>query len=132
MDASVGAWEPPAAGLGEDHARALNAAARVSVDDLGEDEAAVARIREVMNAAPEACAAWVADRDSATLAAWLRVLTLAEMRLPGCEAGARSPVIPIARVLRERGDYPSSLTPWIRSVSTNRFLPYGSLKARLG
>ena len=131
MDGSVGAWEPAAA-LGDDHARALNAAARVAVDDLGRDAAAVARIREVINAGGEACASLFDGRDSATLLAWLRVLTLAEMRLPGCEAGARSPVIPIARLLRERGDYPSSLTPWIRSVSTNRFLPYGSLKARLG
>ena len=131
MDGSVGAWEPAAA-LGEDHARALNAAARVAVDDLGQDAAAVARIREVINAGGEACVRLFDGRDSATLLAWLRVLTLAEMRLPGCEAGARSPVIPIARLLRERGDYPSSLTPWIRSVSTNRFLPYGSLKARLG
>lgn len=130
MDESVGAWEPAVA-LGDAHARALDAASRVAVDNLGQDEQVATRIREVMRADGPACASLFDDRDSATLLTWLRVLTLAEMRLPGCEAGARSPVIPIAHVLRERGDYPPALTPWIRSVSTNRFLPYGSLKARL-
>ena len=131
MDGSVGAWEPAAA-LGEDHARALDAAAGVAVENLGQDAAAVARIREVMNADEQGHARLFDGRDSDTLLAWLRVLTLAETHLPGCKAGARSPVIPIARLLRERGDYPASLTRWIRSVSSNRFLPYGSLKARLG
>ena len=130
MDASVGAWEPPAA-LGEDHARTLDAAAGSPSDNLALDAAAAARVRAVMNADAEACGKLFAGRDSATLRAWLRVLTLAEMQLPGCEAGARSPVIALAGILRARGDYPPSLTPWIRSVSTNRFLPYGSLKARL-
>lgn len=130
MNATVGAWEPPAA-LGEDHARTLDEAARALGDTLVLDETAATRVREVMHAEGAAHAKLFADRDSATLRAWLRVLTLAEMQLPGCEAGARSPVIALAGILRARGDYPSSLTPWIRSVSTNRFLPYGSLKARL-
>lgn len=129
MDGSVGAWEPPAV-LGEDHARALSAVDSSS-DELALDAAAATHVRQVMNADGQACAKLFAGRDSATLRAWLRVLTLAEMQLPGCEAGARSPVIALAGILRERGDYPPSLTPWIRSVSTNRFLPYGSLKARL-
>lgn len=130
MNATVGAWEPPAA-LGEDHARTLDEAARALDDTLALDEAAAARVRAVMNAEGAAHAKLFDGRDSDTLLAWLRVLTLAEMQLPGCEAGARSPVIALAGILRARGDYPPSLTPWIRSVSTNRFLPYGSLKTRL-
>ena len=58
-------------------------------------------------------------------------LTVAEMRLPGWEAGARSPVITIVRVLRRRGTYPKELTGWMKAHTTNRFLPYGSLADRL-
>ena len=58
-------------------------------------------------------------------------LTVAEMRLPGWEAGARSPVIAIVRELRRRGSYPKELTAWIKAHTTNRFLPYGSLADRL-
>lgn len=58
-------------------------------------------------------------------------LTVAEMRLPGWEAGARSPVITIVRELKRRGSYPKDLTAWIKAHTTNRFLPYGSLADRL-
>jgi len=58
-------------------------------------------------------------------------LTVAEMRLPGWEAGARSPVITIVRELKRRGSYPKGLTAWIKAHTTNRFLPYGSLADRL-
>ena len=58
-------------------------------------------------------------------------LTVAEMRLPGWEAGARSPVITIVRELKRRGSYPKDLTAWIKAHTTNRFLPYGSLSDRL-
>ena len=127
----VGAWEP-AVELGEVHARALDeAAAGVADQALTVDEANAARLREVVNAAPDARAGLFADRNSARLVGWLRALTLAEETVPGCEAGARSPVIGLARLLRERGDYPADLTPWIKAVSSNRFLPYGSLLDRL-
>ena len=65
------------------------------------------------------------------LVGWARALTLAEESIPGCEGGAKSPVIALARLLRSRGDYPHDLTPWIKQVSSNRFLPYGSLMDRL-
>ena len=128
MDAEVGAWEPPAI-LGDEHARTLDQA------DAGErlvvDEDAASRLREVANAGAEACAAFFRDRSSDRLIVWLRVLTLADAAVAGCDVGAKSPVILLARMLRERGDYPAGLTAWIRSVSGNRFLPYGSLTDRL-
>ena len=131
MDGAVGAWQP-AADLGDRHVDALDAAAGGAVEGrLRVDSATAARIREVMGANETAWAGLFGARESATLLAWLRVLTLAEMQLPGCAAGAASPVVALARILRTRGEYPPSLTPWIRSVSTNRFLPYGSLKDRL-
>jgi hypothetical protein len=57
----------------------------------------------------------------------IRFFAVAE-NLPGWEAGAKSPVIPLAKLLRQRGrrlDKP--LLQWLREVSDNRFLPYGPL-----
>ena len=130
MDAEVGAWEPPAK-LGDRHALALDGADTTG-DVLRVDQDARGRVREVACAGADEWSGFFADRASGRLIAWLRVLTLAEETIPGCETGAKSPVIALARLLRERGDYPVGLTAWIKSVSTNRFLPYGSLMDRLG
>ena len=57
----------------------------------------------------------------------IRFFAVAE-NLPGWEAGAKSPVIPLARMMRDRGvrlDKP--LLQWLREVNSNRFLPYGPL-----
>ena len=57
----------------------------------------------------------------------IRFFAVAE-NLPGWEAGATSPVIPLAKTLRKRGvrlDKP--LLQWLREVNDNRFLPYGPL-----
>ena len=129
MDADVGAWEPSAR-LGGEHARTLDAAATDN-DRLVVDEDAEARLREIVNAGAQGWTGFFADRSSDCLIAWLRVLTLAEGSVAGCDVGAKSPVIVLARMLRERGDYPAELTAWIKSVSGNRFLPYGSLMDRL-
>ncbi len=67
---------------------------------------------------------------SEQVVALARFFTLAE-RLPGWEAGATSPVIVLASVLKRRGDYPDELTAWIKAHTDNRFLPYGSLMDRL-
>ena len=72
----------------------------------------------------------VSGLDSGQIVALVKFFTLAE-RLPGWEAGARSPVIPMAAVLKARGDYPEDLTGWIKAHTDNRFLPYGSLMDRL-
>ena len=124
MSAEIGAWEP-AAPLGEDHAEALDAAA----EDLAAADAD--RLRQVVGAGVEGRARFFDGQDSERLTGWLRALVLAEQAVPGCDAGAKSPAIHIARLLRERGDYPADLTAWIKSVSRNRFLPYGSLMDRL-
>ena len=64
------------------------------------------------------------------IVALIRLFTLGE-RLPGWEAGARSPVVPLVAALKERGEYPQDLTAWIKANTGNRFLPYGSLLDRL-
>ena len=57
----------------------------------------------------------------------IRFFAVAE-NLPGWEAGATSPVIPLAKILRQRGvRLDKSLLQWLRGVSDNRYLPYGPL-----
>ena len=64
---------------------------------------------------------------SDTLLHAIRFLAVAE-NLPGWEAGAASPVIPLAKILRERGErLDKAQLLWLREVSQNRFLPYGPL-----
>ena len=111
--------------MGEVHAAALDAA----VTQIETSDARL--LRQVVNAEATQRATFFAARDSEQLVGWLRVLTLAETAVPDCDGGAKSPVIDIARLLRDRGDYPADLTAWIKSVSKNRFLPYGSLLDRL-
>jgi hypothetical protein len=73
----------------------------------------------------------VKDLGDGEIEALIRFFTLAEARLPNWEAGAQSPVIPLAAVLRQRGAWPPALSRWIRAESRNRFLPWGSLADRL-
>ena len=127
----VGAWEP-APKLGPSHAQALDVAAAEAAEDvLDVDDDVAARLRQVFAATPDERAGLCGGEPSPRLVGWVRALTLAEETIPGCETGAKSPVISLARLLRARGDYPQELTPWIKRVSSNRFLPYGSLMDRL-
>ena len=127
----VGAWEPPS-GLDASHEQALDTAATAVAEDALEVEDDIANgLRQVITAPPDQRDRLFENTDSARLVGWLRALTLAEETIAGCEAGAKSPVIALARLLRARGDYPDDLTPWIKQVSSNRFLPYGSLMDRL-
>ncbi|MXZ44132.1 MAG: hypothetical protein F4Z01_04030 [Gammaproteobacteria bacterium] len=71
------------------------------------------------------------DKDAKELVNWIKVLTLCPEQYSGIEHGARSPVIALVRVLRQRSAYPETLTAWIKQHSTNRFLPYGSVADRL-
>lgn len=127
----VGAWEP-APKLGPKHAEALDVAAAEAANGvLAVDNDVVARLRQVFAATSDERAGLFDGEPSPRLVGWARALTLAEEAIPGCEAGAKSPVIALARTLRARRDYPDDLTPWIKRVSSNRFLPYGSLMDRL-
>ena len=125
MGAEVGSWNPGTK-LGDRHAEALD---RAAGDDAASDGDDI--LHEVANAPSGDRIAFFQSRDSARLVGWLRALVLAEAALPGGDAGAKSPAIDVARLLRERGDYPAGLTAWIRAVSSNRYLPYGSLLDRL-
>ncbi|TNF35999.1 MAG: hypothetical protein EP312_02380 [Gammaproteobacteria bacterium] len=58
----------------------------------------------------------------------MRFLVMAEMHLPGWQAGADSPVIALNKVLKQHA---APLTreqlQWIRTHSDNRFIPNGAL-----
>ena len=129
----VGTWDPTAAPvLGDRHVELIAKACRhLDAADLGLTARERGELAPLMTAAAEVWAERVDMAPSAALVSWIRFLTLAETRWPGFEAGAKSPVILIARILRARGDYPQDLTAWIRANTDNRYLPYGSLADRL-
>lgn len=65
--------------------------------------------------------------DSDELLHLIRFFAVAE-NLPGWEAGDKSPVIPLAKILRQRGErLDRTMLLWLRDVNQNRFLPYGPL-----
>lgn len=133
---SIGTWQPAeATPLDAGWLRAL--AARCSAGIEGE-----ADVRRAIDAADIGARAGLMRRDAADweqaaaaftdseLVNLVRFFTLAEAALPGWEAAARSPVVPLARILRARGAWPPALTRWIREHSDNRYLPYGSINGR--
>ncbi len=73
----------------------------------------------------------VAELDSEAIESLIRFFTLAEEAISGWQAGAKSPVIALIKVLKSRDAYAPALTAWIKVNTTNRFLPYGSLMDRL-
>ncbi len=57
----------------------------------------------------------------------IRFFVVAE-NLPGWEALDKSPVIPLAKILRKRGTrLDKEFLQWLRAVNSNRYLPYGPL-----
>ena len=89
------------------------------------DTAELANEDWVMTVGP---AAWGALRalDSDTTISLIRLFTLLEDQISGWEAGNKSPVIPLVKMLKERGDFEVDLRKWIKSNTKNRYLPYGS------
>ncbi|MDA9680137.1 hypothetical protein N9U06_01615, partial [Gammaproteobacteria bacterium] len=89
------------------------------------DKAGVSDGNWVMTVGP---AAWEGARalDSDTAISLVRLFTLVEEQISGWEAGNKSPVIPLVKILKERGDFEAGLRKWIKSNTKNRYLPYGS------
>ena len=85
------------------------------------------RHARLMQLDPQAWDVSCQERSSEELLYLIRFFCVAE-NLPGWEAGERSPVIALAKILRKRGHrLERELLLWIRSVNNNRFLPYGPL-----
>jgi hypothetical protein len=89
------------------------------------DVAELASESWVMTAGP---AAWGATGtlDSDTIISLIRLFTLVEEQVSAWEAGNKSPVIPLVKILKERGDFEAELRKWIKSNTKNRYLPNGS------
>ena len=131
---SVEPFDPSAVALKLDAAvveELIGAAGCLEEDSFGLDRERISALAAVARHDDKSdWKAAAAELASSQLVSLVRLFTLAE-RLPGWEAGARSPVIPLAAALKDRGDYPDDLTAWIKANTDNRFLPYGSLMDRL-
>ena len=73
-------------------------------------------------------AAWQGAETLSTekVIALIRFFTLVEMQVAGWDAGKSSPVIPLVSILKGRGEFDAGLRKWIKSSTSNRYLPYGS------
>lgn len=87
------------------------------------DKSAGARLMQLSTASWDVAKAF-ADSEIENL---IRFFTLAEMALPGWEAGKKSPVICLVQILKSRDAFSADLRKWIKKNSDNRYLPYGSV-----
>lgn len=129
---SVESFDPSAAGASVDGAtieRLLQAAA--DAPEFGLSALERSHFAGLMSQAPDVWTDAVAELPSSRVEALIRFFTLAEETISGWQAGAKSPVIPLVKVLKARGDYQRELTQWIKANTSNRFLPHGSLMDRL-
>jgi hypothetical protein len=130
---SVGVWSPDGdkeAARSVDHpmlekclALAATIAEVVSAQDL--EAAGLHTENWLMDLEP---AAWevAKDLDADGISKLIRFFTLVEMNVSGWEAGKKSPVIPLVRILKDRGEFDPTLRKWIKANTDNRYLPYGS------
>jgi hypothetical protein len=128
----VGSWDPEASTIDDELLSALMAV-HEQLDDsnLGLAPESVKQLAGCIRSGAEAWHDAAAAHDDEELVTLIQVLTVAEAKLPGCEAGAQSPVIALAAELRRRHAYPDDLTAWIKAHSSNRFLPHGNLMDKL-
>jgi hypothetical protein len=128
----VGSWEPDEPALSDVHRKILDVAIKaLDRPQLGLSAEQQDSIRQAVRASTESWRDFAQEQSSAEITNWIRALTRAEMMLSGFELGARSPVIALVRLLKQRGEYPDDLTEWVKTNTDNRFLPYGSLLDRL-
>jgi len=133
---SIGTWDPTgtaAAESGDIEPAILERLAAYSraqqleqLDELisPQDSQRMAALMHIDHERWHAAAAQLEDKQIIHL---IRFFAMAE-NLPGWEAGDKSPVIPLAKVLRKRGyKLDRDLLLWLRQVNDNRFLPYGPL-----
>ncbi len=108
----------------------LDASLRLDVHNYGLSDAEIKEYAALMQCQLDEWQAVMAPLDNLQLVDLARFFTLAE-RLPGWQAGDRSPVIAFMAELRRRDAVPTNLGNWIRRSTDNRFLPWGNLQSRL-
>lgn len=130
---AVGVWEP---GGGQDEQRAVSSALlqqflglanRIEDTVTAEaiDDAGVADETWVMTAEASSWDA-LSSLSSEELSALARLFTIVEQQISGWDAGKKSPVIIIVKLLKQRDEFPAELRKWIKAHTDNRYLPYGS------
>lgn len=133
---SVGVWDPDGSTGESAESRSVDqellkrfslfAAGLSGAVDAGMlDAAELADQTWVMTVGPTA---WgeAASQDSDTIISLVRLFTLVEEQVSGWEAGNKSPVIQLVKVLKARGDFEAELRKWIKANTKNRYLPHGS------
>ena len=98
----------------------LGAAAQLDAAPFGLSDHEVARLAKLVRQDGADWQMAAKDLSDDEVIALIRLLTLAEGALAGWESGPKSPVIVLARLLKDRGSYPADLTPWIKARSDNR------------
>ena len=133
---ALGSWDPEAQSASEN----LTLTAELLDELMGySDEESLASLQDrlasdraqvlagLMSVAASDWQAAAETLDSQAIRQLIRFFAVAE-NLPGWEAGQHSPVIPLAKALRARGDkLEREFLLWLREVNDNRFLPYGPL-----
>ncbi len=130
---SVESFDPAATGASVDEAtveRLLQAASEAA-PEFGLSALERAHFASLMNQAPAVWGDAAAKLTTEQVESLIRFFTLAEESISGWQSGAKSPVIPLVKALKARGDYQRELTQWIKANTGNRFLPHGSLMDRL-
>ncbi|WP_226667801.1 hypothetical protein [Microbulbifer aggregans] len=133
---SVGAWEPEDLESNKSSRQELDKAILEKlINAMGEESESVTTLDAELTGANWLAGLpaqqWLEEAktmDPASIWALIRFFTMAEMQLPDWQGGAESPVIPLAKSLRQR-KLPLSREQllWIRQHSDNRYLPYGPL-----
>lgn len=132
---SLGSWDPSAGSANSDLQLTLPLLQRLIAfsaneqlaqlgDHLANDDQQLSRLMQIDHALWHKAAEDLAEEEIHHL---IRFFAMAE-NMAGWEAGATSPVIPLAKILRKRGarlDKP--FLQWLREVNENRYLPYGPL-----
>lgn len=128
---STGSWIPEGekASLNLPGEALLAHWASLDEDAIGQlDEGSQNTLKSSINAGVDNWQPHLEGCDSDTLLGLLKFFTLLEMAHPHLRADKHNPAIACAKLLRKRGgSLDKALLQWIRSVSDNRFLPYGPL-----
>lgn len=127
---SIATWEPSAPKNIDN--QIVTKFIKLSEDDLLSDlsnqlgSEAIQQQAYLMKALPELWQSACESLDNAQIQHLIRFFTLAEMQLSGWEAGDKSPVIVLIKILKGRNAFPEKdFIRWIKQNTDNRFLPYG-------
>jgi len=126
---SIGTWEPggnkgPSVVVDDDLLRQFLTLPVEAIAQSDLEVAGVADKNGVMKLGNDAWQAAEACSDD-ELARLIRVFTLIEA-ISGWDAGAKSPVIALVKILKARDKFEADLRKWVKSNTDNRYLPYGS------